>query len=602
MSLWLKQSTARTIHIGPFVDDTDGKTAETGLTISQADVRLSKNGGDMAQKNDATSCTHDELGYYTCPLDTTDTNTLGHLKLMVHESGALPVFMDMMVVPANVWDSMFGSDKLDVNTVEIEGSDATNQIRDAVVDDATRIDASALNTLSGHDPGEAIMGATDLGTGSGFTAIPWNAAWDAEVQSECTDALNAYDPPTKAEVDTACGAVTLANGAHGGAAATITLGGVGGLTGAITGNLSGSVGSVTGNVGGNVVGSVGSVAANGMTAASIAADAVAEIQSGLATSAEIAAVKGDTAAILADTGTDGVVVAAASKTGYALTAAYDPAKTAAQASTALSNATWTDVRAGKLDNLDAAISTRLATAGYTAPPTAAANADAVWDELVAEHAGAGSAGATLAAASAPSAAVVADAVWDEALAGHAGAGSAGSALSAAGSAGDPWSTLIPGAYGAGTAGRKIGDLVADQADGGRTDLLIDAIKAKTDTIGSLSVTITSPVATDGTVTIEQGDSYDVAGAAIVATIAKADLAYSLTGATIKLKTQQATITGAVSDDATNWYLTFSPTATQTAALTVVTSAYEIEAMLADSKIKTVQRGTLRVNRDIPAVS
>ncbi len=37
--------------------------------------------------------------------------------------------------------------------------------------------------------------------GSTFTAIPWNAAWDAEVQSECTDALNAYDPPTNAEMD-----------------------------------------------------------------------------------------------------------------------------------------------------------------------------------------------------------------------------------------------------------------------------------------------------------------------------------------------------------------------------------------------------------------
>jgi hypothetical protein len=37
------------------------------------------------------------------------------------------------------------------------------------------------------------------------------------------------------------------------------------------------------------------------------------------------------------------------------------------------------------DNIDAAISSRLATAGYTAPPTAAANADAVWDELRADH-------------------------------------------------------------------------------------------------------------------------------------------------------------------------------------------------------------------------
>lgn len=41
----------------------------------------------------------------------------------------------------------------------------------------------------------------DIGVaGAGLTAIPWNAAWDAEVQSEATDALNAYDPPTKAEM------------------------------------------------------------------------------------------------------------------------------------------------------------------------------------------------------------------------------------------------------------------------------------------------------------------------------------------------------------------------------------------------------------------
>jgi len=79
------------------------------------------------------------------------------------------------------------SGRVEADVLLIEGADPTDTIRDAVVDDATRIDASALNTLSGHDPGEAIMGATDLGTGSGFTAIPWNAAWDAEVQSEVHD-------------------------------------------------------------------------------------------------------------------------------------------------------------------------------------------------------------------------------------------------------------------------------------------------------------------------------------------------------------------------------------------------------------------------------
>ena len=42
----------------------------------------------------------------------------------------------------------------------------------------------------------AVIGAA----GAGLTAVPWNAAWDAEVQSEVTDALNAYDPPTNAEM------------------------------------------------------------------------------------------------------------------------------------------------------------------------------------------------------------------------------------------------------------------------------------------------------------------------------------------------------------------------------------------------------------------
>lgn len=120
--LYLKQSTSATLKIGPFLDEDDGKTAETGLTIAQADVRLSKNGGNMAQKNEATSCTHDEIGVYDCPIDTTDTNTLGRLQLFVHESGALPVYHECIVIPANEYDSLIsGSDDLEVDATKISG-------------------------------------------------------------------------------------------------------------------------------------------------------------------------------------------------------------------------------------------------------------------------------------------------------------------------------------------------------------------------------------------------------------------------------------------------------------------------------------------------
>lgn len=114
----IEQSTSITIRIGPFLDDGDGKTVEDALTISQADIRLSKNGGDFAQSNDSGGATHDENGWYYLTLDATDTNTLGRLIVAIDESGALPVWREFMVTPSNVWDSLFGSDKLQVDVVE----------------------------------------------------------------------------------------------------------------------------------------------------------------------------------------------------------------------------------------------------------------------------------------------------------------------------------------------------------------------------------------------------------------------------------------------------------------------------------------------------
>lgn len=70
------------------------------------------------------------------------------------------------------------------------------------------INGTNANTLSSHDPGETIMGATDLGTGSGLTAIPWNAAWDAEVQSEVDDALVALNLDHLLKVAAVTGDVT----------------------------------------------------------------------------------------------------------------------------------------------------------------------------------------------------------------------------------------------------------------------------------------------------------------------------------------------------------------------------------------------------------
>ena len=141
MALDLRANTAVDVIIGPFVDDTDGKTAETGLTIAQADVRLSKNGQNMAQKNDNTTCVHDEIGYYNCELDATDTNTEGSLVLVVHESGALPVRHEFNVMAEAAWDSLYVAKDdgfMDVNIKTIGRSDTQET-------EANNLEAAAAN-------------------------------------------------------------------------------------------------------------------------------------------------------------------------------------------------------------------------------------------------------------------------------------------------------------------------------------------------------------------------------------------------------------------------------------------------------------------------
>lgn len=119
MATWLKQSTAAEIKVGPFVDSVDGVTAETGLTITQSEVLLAKGAGDFAQKNESTSLVHESNGWYRCLLDTTDTNTTGPMVLQIAESGALPVWNEFLVLPANVYDALVtGSDLLDINAAE----------------------------------------------------------------------------------------------------------------------------------------------------------------------------------------------------------------------------------------------------------------------------------------------------------------------------------------------------------------------------------------------------------------------------------------------------------------------------------------------------
>lgn len=116
-SVELKQSTAVTVKVGPFTDITDGTTRETALTITQGSVYLSKNGGTLAAKNDSNALTHDALGVYGCKLDTTDTGTLGALRLDINDINAVPVWAECQVVDANYWNAKYAGTNLPVTLV-----------------------------------------------------------------------------------------------------------------------------------------------------------------------------------------------------------------------------------------------------------------------------------------------------------------------------------------------------------------------------------------------------------------------------------------------------------------------------------------------------
>lgn len=311
----------------------------------------------------------------------------------------------------------------------------------------------------------AVIGAL----GAGLTGIPWNAAWDAEVQSECTDALNAYDPPTRAELTTDIGTVIT------------DLDDIKG-TGFVKDTHS-------------------------LVDIEAYVDLIDDGTSGLAKIAT------DVAAALADTNelqTDDVpgLIAALNNLSDAEVWAYATRILTAGTNIALAKGVgvtgFNDLSAAQVNaEADTALADYDAATGAEVAglndPTAAAIADAVWDETMTAHVTADSAAVHLkdiladtnelqaddipgliaalndiaatdvwaAPARAltantnlndPTAAAIADQVWEEAIADHSGtAGSTAEQLAAAGAGGDPWATSLPGAYSAGQAGKIVGD-------------------------------------------------------------------------------------------------------------------------------------------------
>ncbi len=156
-------------------------------------------GGTPAATNDTNPTELDATnmkGWYLFDLTQAETN--GNLILISPVSGTANILID----PVDVFtkEVMRGTDSAALASVctetRLSELDAGTSGKMANQVDEIRTDTEDIQTQIGTD-------------GDGLTSIPWNAAWDTEVESECTDALNAYDPPTKAELDAAVADVSV---------------------------------------------------------------------------------------------------------------------------------------------------------------------------------------------------------------------------------------------------------------------------------------------------------------------------------------------------------------------------------------------------------
>ena len=179
MAQFLRQSTAVTILMGQFVDSTDGATAKTALSIAQADVRLSKNGADPAQKDDSGTAVHKENGYYAVTLDATDTGALGRLRVMISKATALGVKDDFVVFPGPVFDALVsGTAGLAANVLQWNGHAVEEAINGepVVTLDATQ---TAYAPAKAGDEMDIVNSPNSVGIGVIVQAIWGTRPWQA---------------------------------------------------------------------------------------------------------------------------------------------------------------------------------------------------------------------------------------------------------------------------------------------------------------------------------------------------------------------------------------------------------------------------------------
>jgi hypothetical protein len=529
---FLRFNTATRLSVGPFYDKTDGITPEIALTVTNEKLTLVIDENNVPTlvldtaptasggSNDMVHISGDDAGMYDLELAAADTNHLGRgILSLTDANNHCPVFHEVMILPQKVYDSIvLGTDNLEIDAVQLLGTAFATPATAGLMDVNTKQQGGVTQTgrdlgasvLVGDKTGFALSSAgvnsiwdqlmsaisttgsvgkllKDYLTGDSFVRLgaPAGASHAADVAAVKADSAAiklqtqaAYAPAkagdamalTAAAIDAAWDEILSGHvgaGSVGKAITDILAFGAPPTGAAIADAICDEVIST----GHTVANSLGKIIYDNVNAPIATVDMVVDaIQAktvNLPASPAAVGSKMDIADSPSSTGVAVIVAAIWDKLTSGITtsgsigklikdyldaaistrlasASYTAPPTAVQnrqemdsnstklanldaavttrapGSTALSTSVWTSGRAALLDFLDALISSRLATSGYTTPPTKDQIADQVWDEAMSGHTATGSAGKALSNATAPSVSEI-----DAQLSGNHGAGAWG---------------------------------------------------------------------------------------------------------------------------------------------------------------------------------
>jgi hypothetical protein len=442
------------------VDSSTGQP-ETGLTITNFDLQYTRNQSTPAAKVDAVALAATNTAHTdnrAIEVDATSSPGLYRIDwpdaafasgadkviLVVTCAGCAPAVRHVSLVNYNTQDGVrMGLTALPNAAADAAGgliiSDAGGLDADAQRADVAAILVDTGTTLDGRIPAALVSGRMDCSVG----AMAANVLTASAIASDAITAAKIAD-----------GAIDAATFAAGAITATVIADGAIDAATFAAGAIDASA-----------------IAANAIGASELATDAVTEIVDAVwaAAARTLTAIDEDSTTLDLDATIRGALGMSSANldTQLAALAAYVDTEIGTIITNLGTIAGYIDTEVASIkavtDKLDNTLTST--SDGYVFSGVAL---QAVWDEPLAGHLVSGTTGAALNTASATAEkldntltstsdgyvfnSIALQQVWDEPIAGHLTAGSTGAALNAAGGAGDPWSTALPGAYGAGTAG------------------------------------------------------------------------------------------------------------------------------------------------------